>query len=120
MLIPGRSRVSCFQQWHALGLFPAVAEPPRLPVVEAPPPFGLTHREMEMVRSLAHCVSHAEISAELGCTLLAVKSQLCRIFRKTGTRNLRSLLTFAIRKGLLTVEVEARPTWMEQGQRLPR
>ena len=110
MLTPNPSRVSTFERLHALRLLRPVKEPL---------PFGLTARELEVIRLLAHCATHAEISVEIKGTGRAVKNLLGRIFRKTGTTNMRSLTIFAVRKGLITVEIEERPSWMEQGQRLP-
>lgn len=116
-LIPGSTRVSCFERLHALAN--RAAEVPPRPVKRPLLPYRLTQREMEVVRVLDRCVYMVEIAAELGCDRGTVKRHLGSIYAKTGTNNFRGLLTLAIRKGLVSIEVEDRPSWMVRGQRLP-
>lgn len=90
------------------------AQPARLPTqlpkaVHGELPYGLTLRELELVRLLDRCTSHAEIAAAFGIKPDTAKKHVAAILRKTGMDDMTSLLLFAIRKRLLTIPVEARP-----------
>lgn len=114
MLTPGPSRMSTFEQMHVCGL--SSPPPPSRKTTSAEHPFGLTHRELDVISRLADCGSHDEIAGTLNISRVTVKQHVRNIYEKTCTGNLRALAILAIRNRLLTVEIEEHPSWMQQGK----
>jgi DNA-binding NarL/FixJ family response regulator len=63
-------------------------------------PYGLTSRELEIVRAIAAGDSNREIAARFEISLQTVKHHLTSIFDKTGTSTRLELALFAIRNRL--------------------
>lgn len=72
-------------------------------------PYGLTRRELEVIQTLAHCYTQREIAAELDFGIETARRHLYNAYQKTGAEDMQSLLLFAIRKRLLTIEAEEQP-----------
>jgi DNA-binding NarL/FixJ family response regulator len=64
--------------------------------------FGLTARELEIVRSVAQGMGNREISTTLGISQFTVKHYLTRVFDKLAVNNRVELALFATRHGLAT------------------
>jgi DNA-binding NarL/FixJ family response regulator len=62
--------------------------------------FGLTPRELDMVRAIAAGESTQEMAQKLSRSEVTVRHQLTSIFRKLGVRNRGELLSFAMSHNL--------------------
>lgn len=62
--------------------------------------FGLTDREMEIVRLVATGRKNKEVAAELGISERTVKTHLTNVFQKLGVRDRVGLVMYALKKGL--------------------
>ena len=72
----------------------------------SPLAYGLTRRELEVIQTLGRNSTYREIATSLLIGTESVRKHATNIYNKTGTDSLQSLLLFAIRKRLLTIEVE--------------
>ena len=73
---------------------PARAAPP------APPPDGLTEREVEVLGLIASGLSNGEIARQLFVSEATVKTHVNRIFAKTASRDRMQAAAYARRHGL--------------------
>ena len=62
--------------------------------------FGLTSRELEIVKAVVQGLGNKEISESLGISPFTVKHYLTRIFNKLLVNNRVELVIFATRNGL--------------------
>jgi DNA-binding NarL/FixJ family response regulator len=67
---------------------------------------NLTEREIEVVKCIAAGMRQKEIGSELGIALNTVKAHLNSAYNKTGQSTPVELTLWAVRKGIITVEVE--------------
>jgi DNA-binding NarL/FixJ family response regulator len=67
-------------------------------------PPHLTHREIEVVRCLAHEKTKKEISVDLGMSTSTVSNHITNIYSKFGIYNSVGAIKLAVSKGLLQVE----------------
>jgi DNA-binding NarL/FixJ family response regulator len=65
-------------------------------------PFGLTAREIEIVRAIAEGKSNRDIAAHLGISLQTVKHHLTSIFDKTSTSSRLELALVALKQQIGT------------------
>ncbi|WP_326834726.1 ABC transporter substrate-binding protein [Amycolatopsis rhabdoformis] len=65
----------------------------RLDVVDAPAPFGLTVRELQVATGVAGGLGNPEIAVALGCARRTVATHLEHIFTKTGTKSRAGVAT---------------------------
>jgi DNA-binding NarL/FixJ family response regulator len=72
-------------------------------------PFGLTAREIDVLRLLARGLSNKEIAAELVITPKTVSNHVEHIYGKIGTRTRAGAGLFAMQHGLLPEERFAPP-----------
>jgi DNA-binding NarL/FixJ family response regulator len=72
----------------------ARAEPAAEP---APPPDGLTQREVEILGLIARGMNNAEIAAQLYLSSHTIKTHINRIFAKTGSRDRAAAIGYARR-----------------------
>jgi len=63
----------------------------------APPPDGLTRRELEVLALIAEGLSNREIAAQLYLSDATVKTHVNRIFAKTGSRDRAQAVAYAHR-----------------------
>ena len=63
----------------------------------APPPDGLTRRELEVLALIAEGLSNREIAAQLYLSEATVKTHVNRIFAKTGSRDRAQAVAYAHR-----------------------
>jgi DNA-binding NarL/FixJ family response regulator len=61
----------------------------------------LTHREIELVRMVAHGLRNREIAERLHITEGTVKTHLRNVYQKTGVENRVGVRVFAEEKGLI-------------------
>jgi len=76
----------------------APAAPERTPA--APPPDGLTQRELEILRLIARGLTNPEIAAELYLSNHTIKTHISRIFAKTGSRDRAAAIGYAHRHNI--------------------
>ncbi|SRR6185437_14391714 len=74
---------------------PARAEPE--PATAAPPPDGLTQREVEILALIARGMTNPEIAAALFLSNHTIKTHISRIFAKTGSRDRAAAIGYAHR-----------------------
>jgi DNA-binding NarL/FixJ family response regulator len=74
---------------------PARAEPE--PAAPAPPPDGLTQREVEILALIARGMTNPEIAAALFLSNHTIKTHISRIFAKTGSRDRAAAIGYAHR-----------------------
>jgi DNA-binding NarL/FixJ family response regulator len=84
-------------QVHAMLLAAATASSPSAPTVPAPPPDGLTQREVEILALIARGLTNPEIAAQLFLSNHTVKTHISRIFAKTGSRDRAAAIGYAHR-----------------------
>ncbi len=65
-------------------------------------PDGLTRREAEILKLIAHGLSNQELAAHLFVTEATVKTHINHIFAKTGARDRAQAVAYAYRTGLAT------------------
>lgn len=64
------------------------------------PAFGLTDRELEIVRLVAKGQKNKEVAGELNISERTVKTHLTNIFHKLGVRDRVGLVMYALKKGI--------------------
>jgi DNA-binding NarL/FixJ family response regulator len=84
-------------QVHATLLAAATAPFPSAPTEMAPPPDGLTQREVEILGLIARGLTNPEIAAQLFLSNHTVKTHISRIFAKTGSRDRAAAIGYAHR-----------------------
>jgi DNA-binding NarL/FixJ family response regulator len=82
---------------HATLLAAATAPSPAAPTASAPPPDGLTQREVEILGLIARGLTNPEIAAQLFLSNHTVKTHISRIFAKTGSRDRAAAIGYAHR-----------------------
>jgi DNA-binding NarL/FixJ family response regulator len=77
----------------------AATSPPALPArtAVAPPPDGLTGRELEILALIARGLTNPEIAAQLFPSNHTIKTHIGRIFAKTGSRDRAAAIGYAHR-----------------------
>ncbi len=78
---------------------------PPSPAIDAPSPStsypaGLTEREVQVLRLVAHGLTNAEIAEALGLSKKTIAHHLTHIFNRTTTDNRAAAVAFAFRHGL--------------------
>jgi DNA-binding NarL/FixJ family response regulator len=82
-------------------LLAATAAPPApVPTPAAAPPDGLTQRELEILRLIAHGLTNPEIAAQLYLSNHTIKTHISRIFAKTGSRDRAAAIGYAHRHNI--------------------
>ena len=82
-------------------LLAATASPPAPePAPAAPPPDGLTQRELEILRLIARGLTNPEIAARLYLSNHTIKTHISRIFAKTGSRDRAAAIGYAHRHNI--------------------
>ena len=66
----------------------------------APPPDGLTQRELEILRLIARGLTNPEIAAQLYLSNHTIKTHISRIFAKTGSRDRAAAIGYAHRHNI--------------------
>jgi len=66
----------------------------------APPPDGLTQREVEILGLIARGLTNPEIAAQLFLSNHTIKTHIGRIFAKTGSRDRAAAIGYAHRHGI--------------------
>jgi DNA-binding NarL/FixJ family response regulator len=66
----------------------------------APPPDGLTQREVEILSLIARGLTNPEIAAQLFLSSHTIKTHIGRIFAKTGSRDRAAAIGYAHRHGI--------------------
>jgi DNA-binding NarL/FixJ family response regulator len=84
-------------QVHATLLAAATAPSSPAPTASAPPPDGLTQREVEILGLIARGLTNPEIAAQLFLSNHTVKTHISRIFAKTGSRDRAAAIGYAHR-----------------------
>jgi DNA-binding NarL/FixJ family response regulator len=84
-------------QVHATLLAAATAPTPPARAASAPPPDGLTQREVEILGLIARGLTNPEIAAQLFLSNHTVKTHISRIFAKTGSRDRAAAIGYAHR-----------------------
>jgi DNA-binding NarL/FixJ family response regulator len=84
-------------QVHATLLAAATAPSPPARAASAPPPDGLTQREVEILGLIARGLTNPEIAAQLFLSNHTVKTHISRIFAKTGSRDRAAAIGYAHR-----------------------
>lgn len=67
-------------------------------------PVGLTTREVEVLRLVAHGLSHKEIAEQLVISPKTVSNHVERVYTKTGVTNRAMAGLFAVRHGLMATD----------------
>jgi two-component system, NarL family, nitrate/nitrite response regulator NarL len=87
------------------------AEGPAATPVQVPQPpknlFGLTRRELEIVRAIGEAMSNKDIAVHFGISEYTVKHHLTRIFDKIGVYSRLELAMMATHHGLVNTQTEA-------------
>jgi DNA-binding NarL/FixJ family response regulator len=66
----------------------------------APPPDGLTDREVEILGLIARGMTNPEIAAQLFLSNHTIKTHISRIFAKTGSRDRAAAIGYAHRHNI--------------------
>ena len=74
---------------------PGEAESAGAPTGGAPPPDGLTQREIEILALIARGLTNPEIAAQLFLSNHTIKTHISRIFAKTGSRDRAAAIGYA-------------------------
>jgi DNA-binding NarL/FixJ family response regulator len=74
--------------------------PKPAPTAAAPPPDGLTQREVEILTLIARGMTNPEIAAQLYLSNHTVKTHISRIFAKTGSRDRAAAIGYAHRHNI--------------------
>src|SRR5215469_11857325 len=85
---------------HATLLAATAAPPTPEPARDAPPPDGLTQREVEILRMIARGMTNPEIAAQLFLSNHTIKTHISRIFAKTGSRDRAAAIGYAHRHNI--------------------
>ncbi|HTJ68069.1 MAG TPA: response regulator transcription factor [Actinospica sp.] len=80
---------------------PALSTSASAPPPAAPPPAGLTAREVDVLRLIAAGRSNPEIAKELFVSEATVKTHINHVFAKTGARDRAQAVRFAYEHGLV-------------------
>jgi DNA-binding NarL/FixJ family response regulator len=75
----------------------ALSKAGEAPDEAAPPPDGLTQREVEILGLIAHGLTNPEIAAQLFLSSHTIKTHINRIFAKTGSRDRAAAIGYAHR-----------------------
>jgi len=75
---------------------------PRLSAAEAT---GLTPRELDVLRLIAHGATNPQIAAELAYSLSTIRTDTVSIYRKLGVGGRTEAVSFAVREGLVEVDL---------------
>jgi DNA-binding NarL/FixJ family response regulator len=75
----------------------AATSAPARPEPAAPPPDGLTPREVEILSLIARGMTNPEIAAQLFLSNHTIKTHISRIFAKTGSRDRAAAIGYAHR-----------------------
>ncbi len=86
----------------AIGAGVSSPEEATLPASAAPPPAGLTAREVDVLRLIAAGRSNPEIAKELFVSEATVKTHINHVFAKTGARDRAQAVRFAYQHGLVS------------------
>jgi DNA-binding NarL/FixJ family response regulator len=81
-------------------LLAATTAPKPAPTAAAPPPDGLTQREVEILALIARGMTNPEIAAQLYLSNHTVKTHISRIFAKTGSRDRAAAIGYAHRHNI--------------------
>ena len=68
--------------------------------------FGLTRRELEIVRAIGEAMSNKDIAVHCGISEYTVKHHLSRIFDKIGVYSRLELAMMATHHGLVNIQAE--------------
>ena len=82
---------------HATLLAATAAARQPEPARRAPPPDGLTQREVEILALIARGMTNPEIAAQLFLSNHTIKTHISRIFAKTGSRDRAAAIGYAHR-----------------------
>jgi len=74
--------------------------------------FGLTDREVDVLRLLATGMQYKQIAIKLGMAERTVRSHMTNIFQRTGTQSNTMLLSYAWLAGIVT-ESDVLDAWRE-------
>ena len=85
---------------HETLLAATPAPPAPEPTPTAPPPDGLTQRELEILRLIARGLTNPEIAAQLYLSNHTIKTHISRIFAKTGSRDRAAAIGYAHRHNI--------------------
>jgi DNA-binding NarL/FixJ family response regulator len=101
--VPLRAELSSLARLARIELAPdaVVAPPQRTPVVADPPSFGLTARELDVLRLLAEGLTNAQIGARLYLSSKTVSVHVTAILRKLQAVNRVHAAAIAERAGVL-------------------
>jgi DNA-binding NarL/FixJ family response regulator len=80
---------------HATLLAATAAAAQPEPAPGAPPPDGLTQREVEILGMIARGLTNPEIAAQLFLSSHTIKTHISRIFAKTGSRDRAAAIGYA-------------------------
>jgi DNA-binding NarL/FixJ family response regulator len=98
---PSSSAAAPSQNEHATASAPAdPSQPPKTL-------FGLTRRELEIVRAIGEAMSNKDIAVHFGISEYTVKHHLTRIFDKIGVYSRLELAMMATHHGLVNTQTEA-------------
>ena len=100
VLIDGIHRVMSGKFLVGAGIAENLAEAVTKASSLAPPTFGLTARELDVIAAVAAGESNRGIAERLKISLQTVKHHLTSIFDKTGTSSRLELALFSVRHGL--------------------
>ncbi|MFM7064091.1 MAG: response regulator transcription factor [Actinomycetes bacterium] len=75
---------------------------PRVSAAEAR---GLTPRELDVLRLIARGATNPQIAAELAYSLSTIRTDTVSIYRKLGVGGRTEAVSFAVREGLVDVDV---------------
>jgi DNA-binding NarL/FixJ family response regulator len=81
-------------------LLAATAASARPQPAQAPPPDGLTSREVEILGLIARGMTNPEIAAQLFLSNHTIKTHISRIFAKTGSRDRAAAIGYAHRHNI--------------------
>ena len=85
---------------HATLLAATETAPKPGPERSAPPPDGLTQREVEILALVAQGLTNGEIAERLFLSSHTIKTHINRIFAKTGSRDRVAAIAYAQRHNI--------------------
>ena len=96
--------VSMLVDFFCDGVEPTEEAPPDMPRAavghRAPPPHGLSRRELEVLRLLAAGESNRQIAGRLGLSPHTIERHVANLYRKIGARGRADATAYALRNGL--------------------